>query len=171
VVSLATELRKGNRADAAFACAAFEWVRDRVAHSVDAGDARVTVSATEVLEERVGLCFAKSHLLVALLRAGGIPAGLCYQRLADGDRHIVHGLVALHLDGSWHRQDPRGNNGSVRAEFSLDGERLAWRVEPSRGECDYLKVREACAPEVVSSLRGADDALRLCREGLPSRLD
>lgn len=167
---MADELRKGHPGDAVFARAAYEWVRDQVTHSVDAGDRRVTVSATEVLAERVGLCFAKSHLLVALLRAGGVPAGLCYQRFAGGDRHIVHGLVALHLDGSWHRQDPRGNNSSVRAEFSLEGERLAWRVERSPGECDYPEVRAVPAPEVVSCLRGSDDALELCREGLPSRL-
>jgi transglutaminase-like putative cysteine protease len=79
-------------------------------HSLDAGDPRVTVTAAQILIEGVGLCYAKSHLLIALLRSRGIPAGLCYQRLTDGDSgHMVHGLVAVHLDGGWHRQDPRGN--------------------------------------------------------------
>ena len=63
----------------AFTRAAFEWVRDSIGHSYDVSDPRITLSATEVLEHRVGLCYAKSHLLAALLRAEGIPTGLCYQ--------------------------------------------------------------------------------------------
>ncbi|WP_338430147.1 transglutaminase domain-containing protein [Synechococcus elongatus] len=35
-----------------------------------------------MLEYRTGYCYAKSHLLVALLRACSIPAGFCYQRLS-----------------------------------------------------------------------------------------
>lgn len=64
---------------------AFEHVRDRVAHSYDVGDRRVTVRASEVAEAGVGLCYAQSHLLVALLRGHGLAAGFCYQRLADGE--------------------------------------------------------------------------------------
>ena len=103
VRSLAGELRRSTSGDSAFARAAFEWVRDRVAHSYDVHDPRVTLTAGEVLEARVGLCYAKSHLLAALLRSEGVPTGLCYQRLAHGDGHVLHGLVAVHLGGAWHR--------------------------------------------------------------------
>jgi hypothetical protein len=48
-----------------------------------------------------------------------VPAGLCYQRLGDGDGHVLHGLVAVHLDGRWHRIDARGNNAHVDARFTL----------------------------------------------------
>jgi transglutaminase-like putative cysteine protease len=89
-----------------FARLAFEFVRDEIAHSVDVGDHRVMITASETLAEGVGLCYSKAHLLVALLRARGVPAGLCYQRLrSDDDQgHEVHGLIAVYLDGAWHRQ-------------------------------------------------------------------
>ncbi|WP_307688168.1 recombinase family protein [Nocardia rhamnosiphila] len=61
----------------------------------------------EVLRERVGLCYAKSHLRAALLRVAGIPTGLCYQRLAYADGHVLHGLVVVYPGGGRHRQEPR----------------------------------------------------------------
>src|SRR5688572_20024724 len=47
----------------------FEWVRDRIEHTIDYGRDEVTCRATDVLREGTGFCFAKSHLLVAVLRA------------------------------------------------------------------------------------------------------
>jgi transglutaminase-like putative cysteine protease len=172
IVRLAAELKGSAPDDIAFAKAAYEWVRDQVTHSVDAQDSRVTVTATEVLAARTGLCYAKSHLLAAILRAQGIPAGLCYQRLADGTgSHVLHGLVAVHLHGRWHRLDPRGNNATVDAQFTLDRERLAYVADPAAGEVDYLNVLVAPAPAVLAALRGSDDVLELCRTGLPTSLD
>src|SRR5437899_2342693 len=52
----------------------FEWVRDEIMHSGDYRLDPVTCSASEVLWHRTGFCYAKSHLLAALLRANGIPA-------------------------------------------------------------------------------------------------
>jgi transglutaminase-like putative cysteine protease len=170
VVALAARLRRESPDDAAFARAAFEWVRDRVAHSWDAQDPRVTVTASEVLRDRVGLCYAKSHLLAALLRAQDIPTGLCYQRLFDGQRHSLHGLVAMYLNGEWRRQDPRGNKPGVDAQFSLTRERLAWPLNPTLGEVDYPEVWINPAVVVVSALRSASDILALCDGGLPSSL-
>jgi transglutaminase-like putative cysteine protease len=157
---LATELRAEHSADVDFARAAFDWVRDNVGHSYDGQDSRVTLAAGEVLRERVGLCYAKSVLLAALLRSQGVPAGLCYQRLGNPhEGFVVHGLVALWLDGAWHRQDPRGNKMGIDAQFSLDVERLAFPIDESVGECDYPRLYASPAPEVVQALRGADDIL------------
>jgi transglutaminase-like putative cysteine protease len=154
-----------------FARMAFEYVRDRIAHAWDVGDRRVTLSASETLREGVGLCYAKAHLLAALLRAQQIPAGLCYQRLVDDDgRHEVHGLVAAYLKGAWRRQDPRGNKPGVDAQFSLGPERLAWPVRPELGERDYPEVFVRPHPAVVAALRGASDVLELCGGGLPEDL-
>jgi transglutaminase-like putative cysteine protease len=171
IVELAADLRRSNPGDEAFARAAFEWVRDEVRHSVDAQDPRVTICATEVLRERVGLCYAKSHLLAALLRAEGIPTGLCYQRLGnEHDGFALHGLIASYIDGAWHREDPRGNKPGIDAQFSLDGERLAYKVNADAGEVDYPTVYPQPAREVIQVLNSADDVLELCRAGLPSAL-
>lgn len=168
VRALAAELRRGSDGDVAFARAAYEWVRDEVAHSVDARDPRVTATAAEVLEHRVGLCYAKSHLLAALLRAEGVPAGLCYQRLAHGDGYVLHGLVAVHLEDAWHRLDPRGNTGNIDAQFALGEERLAWAVDPTLGEIDCPRIFGVPARSVVDALGGTDDVLSLCDAGLPT---
>lgn len=171
VVELGSRLRSEHPDDIDFARATYEWVRDQVRHSVDAGHPLVTVTATQALAERTGLCFAKAHLLVALLRSQGLPAGLCYQSLADGEGgHVLHGLVAVYLNNGWHRLDPRGNNERVQAGFCLETERLAWLPEAELGEIDYPEVRVSPAPVVVAALRNATDALELCRSGLPGRL-
>jgi len=171
IVQLAKGLRVDAPDDVAFTKAAYEWVRDQVTHSVDAQDPRVTVTATEVLAARTGLCYAKSHLLAALLRAEGIPTGLCYQRLADGTgSHVLHGLVAVYIDGRWHRLDPRGNNANVDAQFTLHGERVAYVADPAAGEVDYPDVLIQPAPTVLVALRSSDDVLELCRTGLPASI-
>lgn len=88
-----------------------------------------------------------------------------------GDGHVLHGLVAIHLDGAWHRQDPRGNNAEVDAQFSLGQEMLAWRADESLGEIDYPQIFAAPARCVVETLRGATDVLALYGAGLPAGLD
>ncbi|MFE1439111.1 transglutaminase family protein [Streptomyces sp. NPDC058739] len=141
-----------------YARAAFEYVRDAIPHSADTGDPRVTWRASDVIELRTGICYAKSHALAALLRAEDIPTALCYQRLRDdGSGHCVHGLVAVRLDGAWHRQDPRGNKPGVDARFSLDGERLAFPVTPDSGETDYPHLYAAPHPTVLKALQSAPD--------------
>ena len=55
----------------------FEFVRDEIRHSADFQLNPVTCRASDVLTHRTGYCYAKSHLLAALLRANGVPAGLC----------------------------------------------------------------------------------------------
>ena len=77
--------------------------------------------------------------MAALLRAGGIPAGLCYQRLLmedDKATFCLHGLNALHLPGiGWYRVDARGNRDGVKAEFDPPAERLAFTTtQPGEGD-------------------------------------
>jgi transglutaminase-like putative cysteine protease len=76
----------------------FEWVRDEIQHSFDFRRNPVTCRASDVLVAGTGYCYAKSHLLAALLRANGIPAGLCYQRLSIDDKgapFCLHGLNSV----------------------------------------------------------------------------
>ncbi|CAM5346382.1 transglutaminase [Streptomyces avidinii] len=157
----------------AYAKVAFEFVRDTVPHSADSGDTRVTWRASDVLSTRNGICHAKSHALVALLRAQGIPAGFCYQLLADDDgtSPLVHGLIALRLPGAahWSRQDPRGNKPGVDAQFTLDEERLAFPVRPDIGEVDYPELYAAPHPAAVRALRESADRPELWRK-LPTAL-
>ena len=171
IQQLAAMLRAEQPGDVEFAQAAFEYARDSVRHSCDVQDPRVTLTASDVLRDGVGMCFAKAHLLTALLRSERIPAGLCYQRLTDdGSSFALHGLVAIYLQRNWHRQDPRGNRPGVNAQFSLTTEQLAWTVRGDLGERDYAEVLVSPHPGVVRALRDATDVLELCRSGLPSQM-
>ncbi|WP_055599473.1 transglutaminase-like domain-containing protein [Streptomyces aureus] len=156
-----------------YAEAAYRYVRDTVPHSADADDPRVTWRASDVLEQRTGICYAKSIAYAALLRARGIPAALCYQRLADddGSHPVIHGLVAVLLPGerAWARQDVRGNKPGVDAQFSLGKERLAWTVRPQFNEVDYPVLYTEPHPAVLDALRAAPDRPYLWRT-LPTEL-
>ncbi|WP_433468139.1 transglutaminase-like domain-containing protein [Spirillospora sp. CA-128828] len=124
VQSIASELRTGD--DVAYAHAAFDHVRDRIPHSMDTGDTRVPWRASDVLDQRTGLCYAKAHAYVALLRAGGIQAGLCYQKSSG----VLHGLTAALVDDRWVLLDPRGNKPGVDVRFSASEDRLAYPGDP-----------------------------------------
>lgn len=127
----AAELATGCVNDEAVAKRCFDFVRDCIKHSWDYRLNPVTCKASEVLIHGTGFCYAKSHLLAALLRANAIPAGLCYQRLkvgADG-LYYLHGLNAVYLkQHGWYCADARGNKIGVTAEFYPPIEKLPFRI-------------------------------------------
>jgi transglutaminase-like putative cysteine protease len=136
------------------ACRSFEWVREEIRHSADFRVQTVTCTASEALAAKAGLCLSKSHLLVALLRANGLPAGLVYQRLKYRGRFVLHGLVAVHLpEFGWYRCDPRGNKPGVDAQFVPPVERLAFTAGPDI--IDVPGIFPDPLPEVVRALRSS----------------
>ncbi|MEO3828639.1 transglutaminase family protein [Actinomadura sp. B10D3] len=139
VQSIASELRTGD--DIAYARAAFDHVRDRISHPMDTGDTRVTWRASDVLDQGTGLCFAQSHALAALLRAGGVQAGLCYQLCP----RFVHGLTAALVDDRWVRLDPRGTD----VAFSASEDALAYPADPI-----LPTVHAVPHPTVLKALQG-----------------
>lgn len=144
-----------------FIKAAYEFVRDSISHSADRGEDAVTCAASEVLKAGHEICFAKSHLLAALLRAKSIPAGFCYQKLILDDETapilIYHGLNGAYIKDlkKWIRLDARGNKAGVNAQFSLETERLAFAVRPELGEEDGFVIYPAPDAKVVEKLRNA----------------
>ncbi len=154
--------------------ALFEWVRDAISHSFDVGADVVTCNASQVLRERTGLCYAKSHLLAALLRARGIPAGFCYQRLKSdppASGHVLHGFVAAWIDAfeRWVLLDARGNNDRIQTEFRIDPPSLAHVPDPDEGEETLGLIYARPASKVVDLLSRADSLARV-RSHLPSTL-
>ena len=161
----ARSLAAGRDDVAAIAKACFEWVRDEVAHSYDFKRNPVTWRASDVLAHRTGYCYAKSHLLAALLRANQIPAGFCYQRLSVGDSgppYCLHGFNSIELPGvGWYRVDARGNRAGVDAQFTPPVERLAFALQ-SAEEVEFANVLAEPLACVIDSLRGSatwDEAL------------
>jgi transglutaminase-like putative cysteine protease len=168
IQALARQLAADASDDKAIARRCFEYVRDEIRHSWDYRCGPVTCRASDVLAYRSGYCYAKSHLLAALLRANGIPAGLCYQRLSAGDfgpPYCLHGLNAVFLAGyGWYRIDPRGNKSGVDARFDPPYERLAFT--PRANESDLPGVWPEPLPSVVEALTRYDTIEQVC-EHLP----
>ena len=165
VFSMAKELALGKTLDEDIARACFEFVRDSINHSWDFQQNPVTCKASDVLYHRTGYCYAKSHLLAALLRANNIPAGLCYQRLTITDRppYCLHGLNAVFLkQNGWYRIDARGNKPGVQAEFCPPIEKLAFPIiDP--GESDLPTVYAQPLPVVIEAMLMATDVEQLYR--------
>lgn len=158
VLAKARELAAGSSDQIEIARRCFEFVRDEIRHSWDYRLNPVTCKASEVLEHGTGFCYAKSHLLAALLRANAIPAGLCYQRLSlegNGEPYCLHGLNAVWLpDYGWYRIDPRGNKPGVDARFCPPVEQLAFSTD-DKLEADLPEIRPEPLPVVVTVLTSA----------------
>jgi transglutaminase-like putative cysteine protease len=146
--------------------ACFEWVRDEIFHSFDYQMNPLTCRASDVLRHKTGYCFAKSHLLAALLRANQIPVGFCYQRLSiddNGAPYSLHGFNAIYLpEIGWYRVDARGNKAGVITRFTPPQEQLAYKIQLSE-EADFQVILAEPLPIVVEALQAQttwDDMLR-----------
>ncbi|MFT4907772.1 MAG: transglutaminase-like putative cysteine protease [Oleispira sp.] len=164
VLEKALSLSEGLSSEDAIAKACFEFVRDEIKHSWDYQINPVTCKASDVLEQGSGYCYAKSHLLAALLRANKIPAGLCYQRLTiSGDRqpYCLHGLNAVYLkDHGWYRIDARGNKEGTNADFCPPKEQLDFPII-SEGETDLPEIWSEPLAVVVDVLTQYSDFLEV----------
>ena len=156
------EITQGTTSDIEKATRLFEWVRDCIPHSKDIESDFVTCNASEVLNVGTGICYAKSHLLAAMCRAAGIPAGFCYQvyRCPPPDNSTaIHGFNAMYLApiGRWIRVDARGNVGDINAQFGIEQEQLAFPVDPEKGELFIYNMAFAePVPQVIDVLSRYD---------------
>ena len=159
----------------AYIKAAYEFVRDHIAHSADAGEDKITCASSEVLKAGHGICFAKSHLLAALLRCKSIPAGLCYQKIILDDETdpilVYHGFNGVFLKEyqKWIRIDARGNKEGVNAQFSINTEQLAFPIRGELGEVDDYVVYPSPDAKVLERLQKYSTRTQLW-EDLPIEL-
>ena len=168
ILAQAKSLAGGASGSEEIARRCFEFVRDEIRHSWDHEQNPVTCKASDVLKYRTGYCYAKSHLLAALLRANQIPAGLCYQRLTitDAPPFCLHGLNAIYLKNyGWYRIDARGNKKGVSAEFCPPIEKLAFSIV-TPGEADLPEVWAEPLP-VVSELLAHSRTYQEVADNLP----
>jgi transglutaminase-like putative cysteine protease len=156
--------------------AVFEYVRDKIEHSSDIKSQEVTRRASEVLEKKHGICYAKSHLLAAILRGMDIPAGICYQRLTLYDKpedgYCIHALNTVYLKdtGRWIRLDARGNKEGINAQFSIEEEKIAFPIRVEYGERDYLINYDRPHPVIRKTLEENTNCIVMCQKGLPEEL-
>ncbi|WP_407376699.1 transglutaminase family protein [Methanobrevibacter sp.] len=143
------------------------FVRDEISHSWDIKADVVSRTASEVLENKTGICWTKSCLLAALLRANQIPSGISYQRLTraddDSEGYMIHALNTVYLKGfnKWIRLDARGNKENINAYFSLDEEHLAYTIRSEWGEIDYHDNHGDLDDRLVNILIGSESILEI----------
>lgn len=176
IVQLGQRLFKEEQSEIDKTKTVFEFVRDRIFHSWDIQHTKVTCAASEVLEQREGICYAKSHLFAALLRSQQIPTGFCYQRLMLFDSpekgYCIHALnaVFLTLPNRWIRLDARGNKPGINAQFSINQEQLAFSVNEATGEKNYPTIYYRPHSKTLAVLQENKDALDMYLHHLPSQL-
>lgn len=159
ITRLAEELYEKADNEFDFIKKAYEFVRDNISHSADINEDVITCTASEVLNAGHGICFAKSHLLAAVLRCKSVPAGFCYQKLILDDETapvlIYHGLNGVYIKElqKWIRLDARGNKNGVNAQFSADKEQLAFPIRPEKGEEDDFTVYHDPDIKILEKLR------------------
>lgn len=176
ILEKAEELFNNTHSDVEKTKKAFEFVRDEIDHSWDIKGKLVTCNASDVLANKQGICYAKSHLLAAILRSQGIPTGFCYQRLmlfsTPEEGYCVHALNAVYIKSlsKWIRLDARGNKKGVDAQFSIEKEKLAFTINKELGEMDYPVIYVHPHPKVIEVLKENSDAITMYKERLPERL-
>lgn len=160
----------------AYIKAAYEFVRDKISHSADINADALWCTASQVLKAGHGICFAKSHLLAALLRSKGIPAGFCYQKIILDDEKapilVYHGLNGVYLKDfkKWIRLDARGNKSGVNAQFSVDTEQLAFSIRTDKNEEDGFIIYPDPDKKILEVLRNSRTRTELWNN-LPTELD
>lgn len=175
VAELADKLFKKSDNETEFIKLAYEFVRDNIAHSADINENAVTCTASEVLKAGHGICFAKAHLLAALLRCKSVPSGFCYQKIILDDETapvlVYHGLNGVYVKDrkKWIRLDARGNKEGVNAQFSLETEQLAFPIRPQMGETDGFTVYPDPDIKIVEKLRKIKTRSELLND-LPTEL-
>lgn len=202
VTACARRLLSGEGDAAARVEKLFRFVRDEIAHSFDLGPeaaerlaARpaegfppsfvrrgIACRASETLALGHGLCFAKSHLLAALLRFAGYPTGFGYVKLVYDDkpgRFVLHGFVAVHWQPaqSWILLDPRGDRGRLDEAGAIASEcrfaapfSLAYAPDPERGESFLPFIYKRPGKRIVDFLERVPDEKTL-RRSLPDTID
>lgn len=176
IIQLAETLFQKADNDLEFIKSAYEFVRDNISHSADKNEDMITCTASEVLKAGHGICFAKSHLLAAILRCKSIPAGMCYQKIILDDETapvlVYHGLNGVYIKElkKWIRLDARGNKEGVNAQFSVDTEQLAFPIRPEKGEEDNFTVYPEPDVKILEKLRAYKTRKELW-DDLPTELE
>lgn len=154
--TLAKELALNCISDEQIAKNCFLYVLKEIRHIGDYKLDDVSIKASEVLKNKSGWCYAKAHLLAALLRANSIPTALCYQRLSCSEYkdgiYCLHGLNAIYLkEHGWYRVDIRGNKEGINAQFNPPNEKLAFVLQEN--EFDIEEKFHEPIVEVITALK------------------
>lgn len=128
-------LTGGDKVDAMAA-----WIRGHLDYTPGVSDADTTAAATYVAHQ--GVCRDFAHLLIAMVRATGIPARMVGAYAWRLDPQDFHAVVEVWLDGAWHLVDPTGlapTEGIVRIGVGRDATDISFLT--IFGQADLIAQR------------------------------
>lgn len=96
----------GDLAGGPLVAAIRDWVGGAFAYVPGSSDAHTT--ARDSYMARRGICRDYAHVVVAMARAGGIPARCVSVYAPDVDPPDFHAVAEVWLDGAWHLVDATG---------------------------------------------------------------
>jgi transglutaminase-like putative cysteine protease len=82
----------------------FEWVAERVRY--EPGSSVQPLSASEIIDQGVGVCRDLAHALIGLLRAISLPARYVVGYAQELEPQDIHAWVEVFLDDAWYEFDP-----------------------------------------------------------------
>lgn len=160
VAQTAEQLTYGLKDNLSKARAIYKFTRDHIFNSSDINATSVTKTASEVLDKGHGICFAKAHLLAALMRASGIPAGFCYQIRYDNDleRLVVHGFNGVYIQelDSWVRIDACMHVDVNDWGFDPFKDSTVRSIQEDIGESDDYNVYQSPSKKLLKALSVSD---------------
>jgi transglutaminase-like putative cysteine protease len=125
-------------------------------------NARMTRTALEAFQEKVGVCRDYAHLAVAFCRCMNIPARYCTGYLGDMGTLPPYGTMdfaawfEVFLDGSWHTFDARNNTPRIG------------RVLIARGrDAADVAINNTFGPNTLSSFKVWTDEVNQRQTGEP----
>lgn len=96
----------GDKGGGALALAIRDWVGETMRYV--AGASGPSTTATESFMARRGVCRDYAHVVIAMARAGGIPARMASVYAPDVDPPDFHAVAQLWIDGAWRLVDATG---------------------------------------------------------------
>jgi transglutaminase-like putative cysteine protease len=96
----------GNLTGGVLVSALSSWITRNFRYDNGASNAGTT--ATDSFNSLTGVCRDYAHVLIALVRAAGIPARFVSAYAPDAVPQDFHAVVEVYLDGDWHLVDPTG---------------------------------------------------------------
>lgn len=96
----------GEHAGGRLVAAIRDWVNANFSYVPGASDAKTT--AMDSYLARQGICRDYAHVVVAMARAGGVPARCVSVYAPDVEPPDFHAVAEVWLDGAWHLVDATG---------------------------------------------------------------
>jgi len=87
-----------------------DWVAGHLTY--EAGASHVETTAVDTFLDRKGICRDYAHLMIALARAGDIPARIASVYAPGVDPPDFHAVAEVFLGGAWHLVDATGMAGA-----------------------------------------------------------